>query len=277
MNVLSPAARRLATSSKPASERLEDLRRNTSCHDEEGSRYLVAMVTKNRATRNKLMNCTRKDGCDLSCCPVCSRLKGLRYYNTSIKRQISSYPPSQLRHVTVDVCMTDTLDSSEIDGPANLALKQIINDIRQSPTRIINGKPCDSQVKVWGARTVAPIIQSDVVTVRWLWHWDMIWYLDGAGPAMLGSALRAQWSQPHAVYIQTVAGKTAVQVQDSLKKIATYPVKACFTYDRKPLGQIGREWLQLADIERMAGWMIARGTRWPHFSFLGTREPKLGS
>jgi hypothetical protein len=87
----------------------------------------------------------------------------------------------------------------------------------------------------------------------------------------------ANGSQLYAVYIQTVAGKTAVQIQDSLKNIATYPVIACFTYDRKPLGQTGREWLHLADIERMSRWMIACGTRWPHFSFLGTREPNLGS
>jgi len=237
--------------------------KTTSSFSLPGTRKHVAMCVTDQAVRSALLACQPRHPCNLSCCPVCARTRGRRYYLQSLKPAVAALTdPNQLRWITVNVCETDTLNSSDLTGSHHRALRHIVKTLRASYCTTLKGKPHDSQIRIWGVREVEPVMHADG-TVRWKWHWHMIVHMDHLLDSEVGNALRKQWSEPHAVRIDPVRCATPKQLQRSLEKLASYPVKTRFTH-ANAAGQ--RSWLPAPVIDDLVRWMQARGSHWSRFT-----------
>lgn len=235
----------------------EKARVETSSRNRLGTQKLVAASLTDPALRSRLRACSRQVPCWLSCCPICARRKGVRYYTQTFEKSVSHLPQSKMRWVTVNVCETSILTCPDFVGAHHRALREIVKRARAS---------CQTKTQVWGTREVEPRLQPDG-SIHWLWHWHLLVYLDTLPEDELVDALRQQWPGTRAVRCDPVRGKTEAAYQASLRNIASYPIKARFTVLR-PDGL--REWLPESTIDELACWMIARGWRWPRFA-IGNR------
>ncbi|MDE1149132.1 MAG: hypothetical protein PW843_21405 [Azospirillaceae bacterium] len=175
--------------------------------------------------------------------------------------------------MTINVCETESLEDGarQLAEKEHQALRHIVGKIRKSCFIYDeDGNPLDSQIRIWGAREVQPVYDKEFNKISWKFHWHMIVYLDGYPDNLLKTELSKRWTDKRAINIACVRAKSEAGLRRSLRRLATYPAKACFTQHHSSENGT-REWLPPPVVDELAQWMVSRDSQWQRFS-LGNRR-----
>lgn len=168
-----------------------------------------------------------------------------------------------MRFLTINACITDNLNDKQFKKQER-KLKDIVYRLRNTYTFIDQktNKPIDRQIKMWCSREVEPIISNN--NTEWKWHWHILTYMCGISDAELADELRKAWSEPYAIRLEPIRGKTDKHYLANIKNIICYSGKIRLTYLDSLQSQ--RQYLNNDDLQLYANWLVNMSNRWRRFT-----------